>query len=484
MKNKTDEPSAKDKSTVLSCLIGLVIISPLPHGGETDWEFYLLSFIIFILLASCFYQATKTKIDLWHEIKDIRIPLIILLIWLLYNLLYIVPLSYNTINNLSPNTLGLKGLIIDTATNVTNYDYLSISRFNSLIEINKSLSYLGLFVLSCFLLNTNKRIKLVVLSMFLTSSLIGLYSIINFYTDGSISINETLTPLGVEDWSIRIRGLFSYHAHYATFIIITIPFGVAIIHDNFTKIFGKTKTSTKNILIFIVSENIVLVSGCVILFVVLLKTSSRGGVISLLLSLLITLAFLLLINKKTSHKALKALGYSIPLLILIMITFFSGFADSILKRFTDDGLNPHGREHNVISIQKIITDYPIFGTGSGTYSNIQNIYKLSESNSIARTKQVHARNDYLQLLSEQGIIGFLLLGTAITLLFTRVMKGLKSVNNKLYSTQVACHISLVAMFIHALFDSSFQLPVNSFYFFIILAIGVKATYLSKVDGLR
>lgn len=93
-----------------------------------------------------------------------------------------------------------------------------------------------------------------------------------------------------------------------------------------------------------------------------------------------------------------------------------------------------------------------------------------------------AHNDYLELLSTQGIIGFSLLGAAIFLLYFRLAKGLKLSINKntknLYGLQVAGFCSVTAMLIHSLADFNFQLPANTVYFFVILAIGIRAKSLN------
>jgi O-antigen ligase len=60
-----------------------------------------------------------------------------------------------------------------------------------------------------------------------------------------------------------------------------------------------------------------------------------------------------------------------------------------------------------------------------------------------------AHNDYLELLSNQGVIGFSLLGFATLLLVSRLFLGLKETRSKnskdLYGLRVACFCSIIAI---------------------------------------
>jgi O-antigen ligase len=94
-----------------------------------------------------------------------------------------------------------------------------------------------------------------------------------------------------------------------------------------------------------------------------------------------------------------------------------------------------------------------------------------------------AHNDYLELLANQGVIGFSLLGAATLLLLLKLFRGLKK--NKrgntqsLYGLQVASFCSVIAILVHSLADFNFHLPVNAVYFYLILAIGIKCQQLKK-----
>jgi O-antigen ligase len=91
-----------------------------------------------------------------------------------------------------------------------------------------------------------------------------------------------------------------------------------------------------------------------------------------------------------------------------------------------------------------------------------------------------AHNDYLELLANQGLIGFTLLGLAILLLMIKLYQGLsKSLNSKkkaLQGLQIASFCSSLAILLHSLADFNFHLPVNVVYFYLIIAIGIKGQY--------
>ena len=164
-----------------------------------------------------------------------------------------------------------------------------------------------------------------------------------------------------------------------------------------------------------------------------------------------------------------------------IIVIATGVTDSLTKRLDAQGYNPNGRALMHQSALAIIEQRPLIGTGAGTYPMLQHNYKSPLLGTSAMSKRAH--NDYLELLANQGVIGFSLLATATLLLLLKLFRGLK--RNKrgniesLYGLQVASFCSVIAILVHSLADFNFHLPVNAVYFYLILAIGIKCQQLKK-----
>jgi O-antigen ligase len=164
--------------------------------------------------------------------------------------------------------------------------------------------------------------------------------------------------------------------------------------------------------------------------------------------------------------------------IVILITLIStGVIDKLASRYQTQGLAPSGRDIMLDTVKNIVSEYPLFGTGAGTYPVIQQKFKSSLLGNTAMSKRAH--NDYLEYLCNLGIIGFGLLMMAMSLLYIKLFKQLKHVKSNLMGIKIACFTSISAISFHSFMDFNFHLPTNTIYFFAILAAGLKAGQLKS-----
>ncbi|XPF95051.1 O-antigen ligase family protein [Colwellia sp. RE-S-Sl-9] len=233
----------------------------------------------------------------------------------------------------------------------------------------------------------------------------------------------------------------------------------------------------------VMSKNGLYLLAVFIMILSLLKTSSRGGNLIFIFSILYTYICYLIINKTSTKKLVKRLSLSLLTLIIIVITLIStGAIDKLTKRYQNQGLTPNGRDLMVNTATNIIKHYPLFGTGAGTYPVIQQKYKSPLLGNTAMSKRAH--NDYFEYLCNQGIIGFSLLMLAMALLYIKLFKQLKKTKSSFMGIKVACFTSVSAISIHSFMDFNFHLPANAIYFFIILAAGLQAGQLSNKQRSR
>ena len=136
-------------------------------------------------------------------------------------------------------------------------------------------------------------------------------------------------------------------------------------------------------------------------FVLIFLANSRSGLIALFFS------FLILIYIK--NKKFLITGLVVVLMTLIYCFFFSKIGGGF-------------KRGDVYSYERLIiwedtlnlwSDYPVFGSGLGTFRDYYPRYKRMEETYTAQ----YAHNEYLNLLAEMGIVGFLLFGWIIIRLF-------------------------------------------------------------------
>ena len=148
--------------------------------------------------------------------------------------------------------------------------------------------------------------------------------------------------------------------------------------------------------------------------VALILTNSRGGIISLIAEVLF---LVVIVGFRRKHRAREpeekkkrvrggitraALALALIIGILVATVFFGG--EQALSRFvgsvnTDDPTT--GRAHFWNVTLDIIRAHPFIGTGLGAFGVIYTRY--DSHNGLYRLEQAH--NDYLQVLSDGGIVG-------------------------------------------------------------------------------
>jgi hypothetical protein len=156
--------------------------------------------------------------------------------------------------------------------------------------------------------------------------------------------------------------------------------------------------------------------------------------------------------------------------------------DPIMKRMEtllDPGKALYGRSNIFKDTLNIIKDFPVFGTGLGTFSEIAEKYKTLKTYKM----YVFAHNEPLQLTAEMGLLG---IGLIILFVFL-YSKDLFSVWTKRHSP-FAVYLTLggvVGLFsvgLHSFFEFIFHVPADAVLFFIILALTYKIAVVGESNS--
>jgi len=222
-----------------------------------------------------------------------------------------------------------------------------------------------------------------------------------------------------------------------------------------------------------------------ILFSAILLSLSRVGWFSVLLSS----ALLVWARRLSGHTGPGALnlrrlsavlryGALIAILLLSASLWFIGpqgrlaVDQRLAETVNEDDLGLTGRWLIWQDGWKLIGDFPLLGTGLGTWSDS---FRRYQSRTSVATFYREAHNDYLELLAETGIVGFALLALFFFQGARLVLRGLRGATNHTRALLVPCVTALAIMFFHELFDFSLQIPANAILFTVIFAVTVRLT---------
>ena len=207
-------------------------------------------------------------------------------------------------------------------------------------------------------------------------------------------------------------GTYVNYDHYAGFMELCAPLAIAAFLGSIAQSsFFRQENLRKKILWFSSSEankTLLYLFLSVVMAGSLFLSKSRGGIMSFILSMLI---LFWVVIAKTRKKPKNRLIISIIVTILLIAAMITWLGpEPILKRFhllfNKGFFKMEGPIGIRISFYKdtlnIISDFPVLGTGFGTFSNAFPPYRsFIYYNKFLR----YTHNDYLQLLSEMGLFG-------------------------------------------------------------------------------
>ncbi|WP_395341893.1 O-antigen ligase family protein [Ningiella sp. W23] len=419
-----------DASKVITC-IGIFALVWF-QGGEQLWQFAIFS--IFVIVSSIINVLSIDDRGI-NNIKMLKIPMCIASLFLLYLILYLAPLPSSLLE------LTAEGFDTGNLNKSVIPSTYTVSPFLTSVAIFKYIIY-ALFFLNLFHLYKQLEELISFLRyIYACGCLFALYSLINHVSDGGYELFPALEPWGT-DWSETIRGTFSYKNHFAAFLHLLIPIGfyLAYLEFKYYKVEGDRVAFNKGMLIVINQ----------IFFVYLVIASgSKGGFLLLVAFPLLILS--LCVIKKLVNSRLQL--WIKTLLVVSILTASMLLSSSALNYSQGEQSLSNGRDFMYTSMTSIIAERPIFGTGPGTYEIYQNKYK-DKRLTISR-KSIRAHNEYLELLTNIGIVGCFL----VACLFVSLLNVKAKVHGEKHSIAHYCSEgALLIILIYATFDFVLQLP--------------------------
>lgn len=214
----------------------------------------------------------------------------------------------------------------------------------------------------------------------------------------------------------------------------------------------------------------------------LIMTNSRGGIISLAAELF----FLVLIagpaaKKKEKSKRLRAMVLRAALAAGLVVILFGGTlvvgGADVFNRLlgTVNASDPTtGRSHFWSVTLDVIKAHPIVGSGLGSFGVIYTRY--DSRNGFYRLEQAH--NDYLQTLSDGGILGGLIGLSFLVILFRKGFERRDTEDKFRRGIATGALAGCFAVLVHSAFDFTLHTTANALLFLVLAAL---ATLDHRVD---
>ena len=141
----------------------------------------------------------------------------------------------------------------------------------------------------------------------------------------------------------------------------------------------------------------------------------------------------------------------------------------IIERFSEVDVSAEGRRTFYGNTLEMIGDFPLAGTGKGTYVNAYAMYEKVDD----RLRLSFAHNDYLEFAAENGVVGggaLIVAGLGLAVWLAAMWRRRRGSFAK--GIGLGALLGVAAILIHGFTDFNLQIPANAVYFTTLAMLGV------------
>ncbi|MBI5848197.1 MAG: O-antigen ligase family protein [Nitrospirae bacterium] len=452
------------ETTVFRIFLGTLIFCPLAFGTVETWSVLVMETGVFFALALFFFSTQKPG-----GAGILKTPGIAPLAALLgYILLQAVPLPPALIEKLSPAAFALYRQSVWIAEPGA-WTTLSLYPKGTIAEFLRLSCYAGVYLLTTQLLSDSKRLRKTVGLLAVFAAALAFFSIIqHLMPNGKIYWIRPLTQGGSP------FGPYVNRNHFAGLMGMLFPVVMALFllsrpssrEVSFRKkVSDLIDRSIKNV-------HLVLGFGAVVVALSIFLSLSRGAILSFCLSLSL-LGFLL--SRRIGTRKGKLLFIATVIVIFYAVGWFGW--TPVFERFRAIRTLQGEISELRLDIWKdslgMVRDFPLTGTGAGSFMHLYPAYRTIRGEGIAD----HAHNDYLELLTDGGIIGIGLFAWFMAAVLIQSYQTFLKRKDPYARHLFAGAISGVAAFLlHSMTDFNFFIGSNGLYLFLLLGLMVSSAH--------
>lgn len=453
---------AASNPTLFIALLALLAWAPIPIGSNRIWSISVLEAVSFFIVGAWASLYAFRPYPIPDTVRDVRLSLYLFLIFLCLPLLQLLPLppqivrlvSYEIYEHYSSMPDGLSSIVMS----------LTLDRGATFSGFLRQTALICVFFAVVALATTRERIRVLLILMFSVGLFEAIYGLMLFFG------GEDLGLWNPGDDPRTVSGTYVNQNHFSGLLEVAIAAGMGlfVMSTESLRVDASRLVIIRRLLSLLVSQRGIVIFGLLVMFSALMLATSRGAIGSLFLALAATIA--LALGKRRSA-ALVELKIGLTAIILVVVAIMWLGTGRLSDKLSSSGLSSHRAELRELSYQ-IALDYPLTGSGLGTYRWVLPGYKDERFGSGFYE---HAHNDYLEILGEQGVLGFSLLVIAVGVVAIRVFREYtRQQDPQTRGALFACAIGCTALSLHGFVDFNFQIPANAAYFFALLGLGAAA----------
>jgi O-antigen ligase len=454
-----DARAKTPQHTGLFAFVLLILIwAPIPIGSNRVWSMALVQSGMLMLLGFWLVAYAWRPFEMPDAVHRARFQIALLIVWALYPLLQLAPLPSQIVEMMGNSSYGAYARAMDGVP--PSVAFLSVDRAATLNGFLWQCSLVAAYFCVLALATSRKRLIVLLTVMFLVGFADALYGLLIYFGGDVLKLWNPGYADGV------VSGTYVNQNHFAGLMELTIPIGLGL----FLYFQGgrhwrpRTAKLIRPLISLLAGQSGIVLFCVLIMAAALILTTSRGGVGSLAIGIVVAALFAVISKgKRAGELGLGAVAIALTVIALIWIG-----PGKMSEKLQNSGLTSQRGDLREVSYQ-IIGDNPLFGTGIGTYRWVFPGYKDER---FGGNFYEHAHNDFLELLGEQGFVGATLLVLPVLLILFRIVRAYGETRDPLARGALFAAISgTVAILVHGLVDFNLHIPANALYFVALLGLG-------------
>ena len=468
----------------------MVAFLPIPFGGVEEWAVFVFEVGTAVLFALCLLGAKPSvRTGAGGAREDPGLPAMLralLGVFFAVALIQVVPLPSGIVAVLSPRAAALRGGLAELGLGEARWAALSIAPALSRGELVKYVSFALFAFVAYRSVRTRREVETIVMAVGAAAVFEAAYGLAQVF-GGTEMIFAYHKKWGLGS----VTGTFINRNHFAGFLEMAFPLvlGLLLAKADFFSL-GRRAKLRERILWFgqeKLQKTFLVGLMAAIIGLGLVFSRSRSGVLIFLLTLCLMVVALSAVGTGAGEAGTGELRTGRPgrrgrrlvrtVGLVVVLTAAVVGLKPVIDRFTREKLvREDGRPLFYRTTARIVGDYPLAGTGHGTFALA---YAMFEDRDLPVIVD-HAHNDYLESAAESGLVG----AAALWLFFfgafgLGLARWAKRRDPFVKGVGLGCLGGVAAMLVHSLTDFNLRIPANAAVFCLLIALLMRVTVLES-----